>query len=100
MTSQFSSKTTEEAGLKSQGKVESPSLPAGTSAPSTLKRKFKDCAQWVTSDNNSPVIREIVGTISCMAVITYVSGYTLGTWFHKTKKQLIEKINDKTDRPL
>jgi hypothetical protein len=46
------------------------------------------------------VIREIVGTISCMAVITYVSGYTLGTWFHKTKKQLIERINDKTDRPL
>jgi hypothetical protein len=100
MTSQFSSRTPEEAGLKSQEKGELPSLPAGTSAPPTLKARFKACAQWVTGDNNSPVIREIVGTISCMAVITYVSGYTLGTWFHKTKKQLIEKINDKTDRPL
>jgi hypothetical protein len=100
MTSQFSSKTTEEAGLKSQDKAESPSLPAGTSAPPTLRTKFKDCAQWVTSDNNSPVIREIVGTISCMAVITYVSGYTLGTWFHKTKKQLTAKSNDSINRTV
>ena len=54
----------------------------------------------VTSDSRSQAIREISGTISCMAVIAWVSGYTLGTWFHNTKKQLINKINDKINRPL
>jgi hypothetical protein len=64
------------------------------------KGKLKGFVQWVTSDSNSPVIREIAGTISCMSVIVYVSGYTFGTWFHNTRKQLINKINDTINRPL
>jgi hypothetical protein len=46
------------------------------------------------------VIREIYGTVSCMAVISYVSGYTVGTWFYKTKNQLINKINDTINRTV
>jgi hypothetical protein len=46
------------------------------------------------------VIREIVGTISCMAIVAYVSGYTTGTWFYKTKNQLINRINDKINRTV
>jgi len=50
-----------------------------------LKTGLKGFVQWVTSDRTL-VIREIAGTISCMAVIVaYVSGYTFGTWFHNTK---------------
>jgi len=100
MPSQSSLKTPAEAGLKSQDKGESHSHPEDTSSPMKLKNRLKSFVQWVTSDSDWPVIREIYGTISCMAVISYVSGYTLGTWFHKTKNQLIHKINDTFNRPL
>ena len=46
------------------------------------------------------MIREIAGTVSCMTIVAYVSGYTFGTWFHNTKNQLINKINDTINRPL
>ena len=100
MTSQSSSKTPAEAGLKSQEKTELPSPQGSTSSQQKPKGKLKGFVQWVTSDSDWPVIREIYGTVSCMAVISYVSGYTLGTWFHKTKNQLIHKINDTFNRPL
>jgi hypothetical protein len=100
MTLQSSSKTLAEAGLKSQDKGELHSHPADTSAHPTLKTKFKSFVRWVTGDSNSPVIREIAGTVSCMAVITYVSGYTLGTWVHKLNAQLTKKINDTINRTL
>ena len=100
MPSQSSSKTQVEAGLKSQDKGELPSPPEGMSSPVKLRSKFKAFVQWVTSDSSTPVIREIIGTLSCMTVITYVSGYTFGTWFHGTKNQLINKINDTINRPL
>ena len=64
------------------------------------KGKLKGFVQWVTSDSDWPVIREIAGTVSCMAVISYVSGYTVGTWFHNTKQQLLDKFNDTFNRPL
>ena len=100
MTSQSLSRTPEEAGLKSQDKGELHSPQADMSSGLRLKKGLKDFGQWVTSDRDWPVIREIYGTVSCMAVISYVSGYTLGTWFHKTKNQLINKINDTINRPL
>ena len=99
MTSQSSSRTQAGAGLKSQDKGELPSLPEGMSSPVKLKRKFKNFAQWVTSDS-PPVIREIAGTVSCMTIVAYVSGYTFGTWFHKSKNQLINKINDTINRTV
>ena len=99
MPSQFSSKTLAEAGLKSQGKGELRSRPENTSMPMTLKNKFNGFARWVTGDS-PPVIREIAGTISCMTVVTYVSGYSFGTWFHKIKNQLINRNNDTINRPL
>ena len=99
MPSQSSSKTQVEVGLKSQDKGELPSPPEGMLSPVKLRSKFKNFAQWVTSDS-PPVIREIAGTVSCMTVVAYVSGYTFGTWFHKTKNQLINKNNDKINRPL
>ena len=95
-----SSRTKAEAGLKSQDKGELPLRPEDMSTQQKLKTKSSGFVQWVTGDSNSPVIREIAGTISCMSVIVYVSGYTFGTWFHNTKKQLINKINDKINRPL
>jgi hypothetical protein len=64
------------------------------------KGKLKGFVQWVTSDRDWLVIREIAGTISCMAIVAYVSGYTFGTWFHNTKNQLINKNNDTINRPL
>jgi hypothetical protein len=94
MTSQSLSKTPEEAGLKSQDKGELHSPQADMSSGLRLKKRLKDFGQWVTSDSDWPVIREIAGTISCMAVISYVSGYTVGTWFHKAKNELINKVND------
>jgi phosphatidylglycerophosphatase A len=100
MPSQSLLKTQEEAGLKSQDKDESHSPLEDMLNLLKLKRRFKSFAQWVTSDSDSLVIREIAGTISCMAVIAWVSGYTFGTWFHNTKKQLINKINDKINRTL
>jgi len=100
MPSQSSSRTPEEAGLKSQDKAELLSPQGSMSNQRKPKGKLKGFVQWVTSDSDWPVIREIYGTVSCMAVISYVSGYTLGTWFHKTKDQLIHKINDTTNRPL
>ena len=100
MPSQSSSKTQVEVGLKSQDKGELPSPPGGMLSPVKLRSRFKNFAQWATGDSNSPVIREIAGTISCMAIVAYVSGYTFGTWFHKTKNQLINKNNDTIDRPL
>jgi hypothetical protein len=100
MTSQSLSKTPEEAGLKSQDKGRSPSPQADMSSGLRLKKRLKDFGQWVTSDSDWPVIREIYGTVSCMAVISYVSGYTAGTWFHKTKNQLINKINDTINRTV
>ena len=99
MTSQSSSRTQAEAGLKSQDKEESPSPLEDMSNQQKLKTRFNNFAQWVTSDS-PPVIREIVGTVSCMAIVAYVSGYTFGTWFHKTKNQLINEINDTINRPL
>jgi hypothetical protein len=100
MPSQSSLKTPAEAGLKSQDKAELLSPQGSMSNQRKPKGKLKGFVQWVTSDSDWPVIREIYGTVSCMAVISYVSGYTLGTWFHKTKDQLIHKINDTTNRPL
>lgn len=100
MPSQFSSRTPEEAGLKSQGKGELHSPQEDISSQLKLKKRLKDFGQWVTSDRDWPVIREIFGTISCMSVIAYVSGYTVGTWFHKTKNQLINKLNDTINRTL
>ena len=100
MTSQSSSRIQAEAGLKSQDKGELHSPQEGMSSPVKLKTRFNNFAQWVTSVSSRPVIREIIGTLSCMTVITYVSGYTFGTWFHNTKKQLINKINDQINRPL
>lgn len=99
MTSQSSSRIQAEAGLKSQDKGELHSLPEGMSNQQKLKTGFNNFAQWVTSDS-PPVIREIAGTVSCMAIVAYVSGYTFGTWFHNTKNQLINKINDTINRPL
>jgi hypothetical protein len=99
MPSQFSSKTLAEAGLKSQDKGELHSPQEDIWSQLKLKSKFNGFARWVTGDS-PPVIREIAGTISCMTVVTYVSGYSFGTWFHKTKNQLINKINDKINRPL
>ena len=99
MTSQSSSRIQAEAGLKSQDKGESPSHPDDMSNQQKLKTRFNNFAQWVISDS-PPVIREIVGTVSCMAIVAYVSGYTFGTWFHKTKNQLINEINDTINRPL
>jgi hypothetical protein len=64
------------------------------------KSRLKNFVQWVTSDSDWPVIREICGTVSCMAIVAYVSGYTAGTWFHKTKNQLINKINDTINRTV
>ena len=99
MTSQSSSRTQAEAGLKSQDKGESHSHPDDMSNQQKLKTGFNNFVQWVTGDS-PPVIREIAGTISCMAIVAYVSGYTFGTWFHNTKNQLINKSNDTIDRPL
>ena len=99
MTSQFSSKTLAEAGLKSQEKGELHSPQEDMWSQLKLKNKFNGFARWVTSDS-PPVIREIAGTISCMTVVTYVSGYSFGTWFHKTKNQLINRTNDTINRPL
>ncbi len=99
MTSQSSSRTQAEAGLKSQDKGESHSHPDDMSNQQKLKTGFNNFAQWVTSDS-PPVIREIAGTVSCMTIVAYVSGYTFGTWFHNTKNQLINKNNDKINRPL
>ena len=99
MTSQSSSRTQAEAGLKSQDKGESHSHPDDMSNQQKLKTGFNNFVQWVTGDS-PPVIREIAGTVSCMAIVAYVSGYTFGTWFHKTKNQLISKNNDTIDRPL
>jgi hypothetical protein len=99
MPSQSSSKTPAEAGLKSQGREELPSPLGDMSNQQKLKTGFNSFVQWVTGDS-PPVIREIVGTVSCMAVVAYVSGYTFGTWFHNTKKQLLGKFNDKINRPL
>ena len=99
MTSQSSSRTQAEAGLKSQGKGESHSHPDDMSNQQKLKTRFNNFAQWVISDSPS-VIREIAGTVSCMTIVAYVSGYTFGTWFHNTKNQLINKNNDTIDRPL
>ena len=100
MTLPSSLKTPAEAGLKSQDKEKSPSLPEDTSSQEKQSGTLIGYVQWVSADSNSPAIREIVGTFSCMTVIVYVSGYTLGTWVHKTKKQLISKINDTINRPL
>lgn len=100
MPSQSSSRTPEEAGLKSQDKGKSPLPQADILSQQRPKKKLRDFVQWVTSDSDWPVIREIYGTVSCMAVISYVSGYTVGTWFHKAKNQLINKINDTINRPL
>ncbi len=100
MISSSSSKTDAEVGLKSQDKGELPLHLEGISNQQKLKMRLSGFVRSVTSDSRSPVIREISGTISCMAVISWVSGYTLGTWFHKTRKQLINKINDTINRPL
>ena len=99
MPSQSSSRIQAEAGLKSQDKEESHSHPDDMSNQQKLKTRFNNFAQWVISDS-PPVIREIAGTVSCMTIVAYVSGYTLGTWFHKTKNQLINKFNDTFNRPL
>ena len=99
MTSQSSSRIQAEAGLKSQEKGELHSPQADMLSRLRLKKRFKDFGQWVTGDS-LPVIREIAGTVSCMAIVAYVSGYTFGTWFHKTKNQLINEINDTINRPL
>jgi hypothetical protein len=100
MTSQSLSKTPEEAGFKSQDREESPSRLEDTWSQLKLKSKLKSFAHWVTGDNKSPVIREIAGTISCMAIIAYVSGYTFGTWVHKLNNQLTKKINDTINRTV
>jgi hypothetical protein len=100
MSSPFSSKTEAEAGLKSQDEGKSPLHREDISTQQTPKTKLVDFVRSVTSDSGSLMIREIAGTISCMAVIAWVSGYTLGTWFHNTKKQLLSKFNDTTNRPL
>jgi len=99
MTSQSSSRIQAEVGLKSQDREESLSPQEDMSNQQKLKTRFNNFVQWVTGDS-PPVIREIAGTVSCMAIVAYVSGYTFGTWFHNTKKQLINKINDTTNRPL
>lgn len=100
MPSQSSSKTQVEVGLKSQDMGKSP-LPQGDMLSRLkLSSKFKNFAQWATGDSKVPVIREIAGTISCMAIVAYVSGYTFGTWFHKSKNQLINKLDDTINRPL
>jgi len=100
MTSQSLSKTPAEVGLKSQDRAESPSPQGGMSNQEKPKNRLKSFVQWVTSDSSSPMIREIAGTVSCMTIVAYVSGYTFGTWFHNTKNQLINKINDTINRPL
>ena len=99
MTSQSSSRIQAEAGLRSQDRDESPLPLEDMSNQQKLKTGFNNFVQWVTGDS-PPVIREIAGTVSCMAIVAYVSGYTFGTWFHNTKNQLINKINDTTNRPL
>jgi len=99
MTSQSSSRIQAEAGLRSQDREESPSPLEDMSNQQKLKTGFNNFVQWVTGDS-PPVIREIAGTVSCMAIVAYVSGYTFGTWFHNTKNQLISKINDTINRPL
>lgn len=100
MTSQSLSKTPAEAGLKSQDKAELPSPQGSMSNQQKPKGKLKGFVQWVTSDSDWPVIREIAGTVSCMTIVAYVSGYTFGTWFHNTKNQLINKFNDKINRTV
>ena len=100
MPFQSSSKTPEEAGLKSQDKGKSPSPQEDILSELKPKSRLKNFVQWVTSDSDWPVIREIYGTVSCMAIVAYVSGYTAGTWFHKTKNQLINKINDTVNRTV
>ena len=100
MTSQSSSRIQEEAGLKSQDKAELPSPLGSMSNQQKPKGKLKGFVQWVTSDRDWLVIREIAGTVSCMTIVAYVSGYTFGTWFHNTKNQLINKYNDTIDRTL
>jgi hypothetical protein len=100
MPSQFSSRTPEEAGLKSQDKGELHSPQADMLSRLRPKKRLKDFGQWVTSDKDWPVIREIAGTISCMSVIAYVSGYTFGTWVHKLNNQLTKKINDTINRTV
>ena len=82
--------------MKSQDREKSPLPLEDMSIPALLRRRFKSFVQSVTSVSSSPAIREIVGTLSCMTVITYVSGYAFGAWFHKTKKQLT-KNNDQND---
>ena len=99
MTSQSSSRIQAEAGLRSQDREESLSPLEDMSNQQKLKTGFNNFVQWVTGDS-PPVIREIAGTVSCMAIVAYVSGYTFGTWFHNTKNQLINKINDTINRPL
>ena len=99
MPSQSSSKTQVEVGSKSQDEEKSPLLQGDMLSRLKLRSKFKNFAQWVTSDS-PPVIREIAGTVSCMTIVAYVSGYTFGTWFHNTKNQLINEINDTFNRPL
>jgi len=99
MTSQSSSRIQAEAGLRSQDRDESPSPLEDMSNQQKLKTGFNNFVQWVTGDS-PPVIREIAGTVSCMAIVAYVSGYTFGTWFHNTKNQLINKNNDTIDRTL
>lgn len=43
-------------------------------------------------------IREITGTLSCLAVIVYVAGYTAGHSFYKLNKKIINHV--KTYWPL
>ena len=100
MPSQSSLRIPAEAGLKSQGTGELHSPQDGMSNQQKLRDRFNGFARSVTASNSLPLIREIVGTVSCMAIVAYVSGYTCGTWFHNTKNQLINKINDQTNRPL
>ena len=100
MPSQSSSKTQVEAGLKSQEREKLPLPLEDTSIPVLLKNRFKGFVQSVTSVSSFPAIREIIGTVSCMIVITYVSGHTLGALFHKKKTEFIHTINDKTNWSL
>ena len=89
-----------EAGLKFQDRENSPLPPEGTLIPAKPKNRLKSFAQSAIGVSNSPAIYEIIGTISCMIVIAYVSGHALGTLFHEKKTQFIHTINDKINRPL
>ena len=100
MTSQSLSRTPEEAGSRSQDKGELHSPQEDIWSQLKLQSKLKSFARWVTGDSNSPVIREIAGTIICMAIVAYVSGYTFGTWVHKLNNQLTKKINDTINRAV